>query len=66
MSRHIHSHRTKNRTTRSPQKSTTHLMARKPTRRATDERGPKTPITFRTSRARSIPLLMLGSATAVV
>lgn len=63
---HVHSHRTKNSTTRSPQESTTYLMARKTTRRATEERGAKTPVPFRASRARSIPLLVLGSASAVV
>jgi hypothetical protein len=41
-------------------------MARKPTRRTTDERGPKTPVSLRASRARSIPLLVLGRASAVV
>lgn len=66
MSGHIHSHRTQNRTTRSPQEPTAHLVARKSTRSATNKRGSKTPLTFRASRARRVPLLVLRRVGAVV
>lgn len=69
MSGHIHSHRTQNRTTRSPQDPTAHLVARKSTRSATNKRGSKTPLTFRASRAsraRRVPLLVLRRVGAVV
>lgn len=65
---HVHSNRTQDCTTRSPQESAAQLVARKSTSRTTKECGSKALLAFRASRARDISLLGLGcvSVGAVV